>query len=215
MNFAQARFNMIEQQIRTWEVFDERVLDLLVEVPREDFVPEEFRRLALADCAIPLGFGEVMMAPRVEARMLQALAIGPADTIFEVGTGSGYVTALLARLGRRVTSVEIRSDFARRAKAALEAHGIANVTLDSGNGLDLWGGPYEVIALTGSVPVLPGHLKERLAMGGRMFVVVGTPPVMEARLITRVGAREWSSEGLFETDLPPLQGAPKPRGFVF
>lgn len=217
MNFEQARINMVEQQVRPWDVLDQRVLDLLLTVPREAFVPEHLRQLAFADIAIPLGHGEVMMTPKVEGRLLQALAVEPQDRILEIGTGSGYLTALLAKSGGRVTSIEIHADLARQAEARLKAQGIANVTLEVGDGVQGWerAAPYDVIAVTGSVPVLTDHFERQLAVRGRLFVVVGGSPVMDAWLITRVGASEWARESLFETDLPPLKGAPAPPKFVF
>jgi protein-L-isoaspartate(D-aspartate) O-methyltransferase len=222
MNFEQARSNMIEQQIRTWEVLDQRVLDLLASVPREDFVPSRYRSLAFSDTNIPLGFGEVMMAPKVEARMLQALAVEPGDHILEIGTGSGYVTALLARSGREVTTVEIHPELSAGANVRVSQHGLDNVRFEMGNGLEhkATEGPsidhgYDVIAVTGSLPVYTDHFEKRLAVCGRVFLIVGEAPVMEAMLVTRVGAREFAREGLFETDLPPLRGAPTPKRFVF
>ncbi|MDR9437664.1 MAG: protein-L-isoaspartate O-methyltransferase, partial [Thiohalophilus sp.] len=157
MNFEQARLNMIEQQIRPWEVLDQQVLDLLIEVPREDFVPPEFRKLAFTDMNIPLGHDEVMMSPKFEARMLQGLTVRPDDTILEVGTGSGYVTALLARLGKHVYSVDLHGDFVEAAQAKLNAHNIHNVTLDVGDAAHGWDkhAPYDVICITGSLPILP------------------------------------------------------------
>ncbi len=217
MNFEQARYNMVEQQIRTWEVLDSRVLDLLLTVPREDFVPERFRKLAFSDICIPLGQGEVMMPPKVEARLLQALELQPTDKILEIGTGSGYLTALLARLGKHVLSVEIEPEFTRAAEAKLATHGIGNVKLEVGDGVYGWEreAPYDAIAVTGSVPLLTDHFQRQLAIGGRLFVIVGASPVMEARLITRMDDHEWIQESLFETDLPPLRGAPCPQKFVF
>ncbi len=217
MNIEQARLNMIEQQIRTWEVLDQRVLDLVAALPREDFVPPRYRSLAFSDTCIPLDHGEVMMAPKLEARMLQALAVEPDERILEIGTGSGYVTALLARSGLAVTTVEIHPDLATGAKTRLAHHGCANVRCEVGNGLDLPATEtrYDVIAVTGSLPVHTDYFEQRLAIGGRAFLIVGPAPVMEAWLVTRVGARELSREGLFETDLPPLQGAPTPKRFVF
>jgi protein-L-isoaspartate(D-aspartate) O-methyltransferase len=222
MNFEQARSNMIEQQIRTWEVLDQRVLDLLASVPREDFVPSRYRSLAFSDTNIPLGFGEVMMAPKVEARMLQVLAVEPGDRILEIGTGSGYVTALLARSGREVTTVEIHPELSAGAKVRVSQQGLDNVRFEVGNGLEhkATEGPsvdqgYDVIAVTGSLPVYTNHFEKRLAVCGRVFLIVGQAPVMEAMLVTRVGAREFAREGLFETDLPPLRGAPTPKRFVF
>jgi protein-L-isoaspartate(D-aspartate) O-methyltransferase len=217
MNFEQARSNMIEQQIRTWEVLDQRVLDLLGSVPREDFVPSRYRSLAFSDTNIPLGFGEVMMAPKVEARMLQMLAVEPGDRILEIGTGSGYVTALLARSGREVTTVEIHPELSASAKLRVSQQGLDNVRFEVGNGLEHKATEegYDVIAVTGSLPVYSHRFERRLAIGGRVFLIVGEPPVMEAMLVTRVGAREFAREGLFETDLPPLRGAPTPKRFVF
>jgi protein-L-isoaspartate(D-aspartate) O-methyltransferase len=189
----------------------------MMAVPREAFVPDHYRQLAFADIAIPLDHGEVMMDPKVEGRLLQALAIEHRDRILEIGTGSGYLTALLAKSGGQVTSVEIHEDFSRQAGTRLKEQGIANVTLEIGDGVRGWekAAPYDVIAVTGSVPVLTDHFERQLALGGRLFVVVGEPPIMEAWLITRVSASEWMREGLFETALPPLRGAPEPPKFVF
>lgn len=217
MDLDTARFNMIEQQIRPWEVLDQRVLDLIAEVPREAFVPEAFQALAFADIQIPLPHGQVMMTPKVEARMLQALAIEAEDRILEIGTGSGYVTALLARSGRQVISVEYFPDLSAAAGEKLNRQGIYNVRLEVGDASKGWPalGPYDVIAVTGSVPVLDVALQEQLAPRGRLFVVVGQAPVMEARLITRVGEGQWACESLFETVLPPLIGIPRPSAFHF
>ncbi len=208
---------MIEQQIRPWEVLDQRVLELLTEVPREVFVPAEFRQLAFADMCIPLGAGEFMMAPKVEARMLQALAIEPKDSILEIGTGSAYVTALLATLGSQATTLEVNPEFTQRAEILLGRQGITNVNLAVGNGFETHdsGGPYDVIAVTGSVPILTQHFQQQLTLEGRLFIVVGQSPIMDARLIRRAGPSEWISESLFETDLPQLHGAPQPQRFVF
>ncbi len=217
LNLEQARFNMIEQQIRTWEVLDQDVLDLLADVPREQFVPTGFRNLAFADINIPLGRGEVMMAPKVEARMLQSLGVRPRDKVLEIGTGSGYVTALLARLASRVVSLDIHADFIQQAQAKLAATFITNVELIAGDGIHGWEpqAPYDVIAITGSVPILETHFQQQLAVGGRLFVIVGQAPAMEARLIRCVAKNEWATESLFETDLPALVGAPEPQRFVF
>lgn len=216
MNVEQARFNMVEQQIRTWEVLDQQVLDLMTRVPREDFVPSAYRNLAFADTSIPLDHGQCMMLPRVEARMLQALQVEPRDRILEVGTGSGFVTALLARVGGHVTSVEIFDSLLHAARAKLEAHGIENIDLYSGDASRGWdrAAPYEVIAVTGSLPVLDESFQNNLAVGGRLFVVVGREPAMEALLITRTGETQWATESLFETVLPPLVGVRQPERFV-
>ena len=215
MNFEQARFNMIEQQIRTWEVLDQHVLDLLAEVHREDFVPIEYRQLALADVQIPLAHKQVTMTPKVEARLLQALDIKKTDKILEIDTGCAYLTALLARLGHHVFSVDIFPEFTGEAKTKLARHGIYNVTLETGDAIKGWAQhtPYDVIVVTGSLPVLDPCFQEQLNIGGRLFVIIGTSPVMEALLITRIGENEWSTESLFETDIPVLTGLQTPPEF--
>lgn len=216
-DLARARRNMIDQQIRPWDVLDERVLDLLAAMPRDAFAPPAYRRLAYADMSIPLEHAQVMMAPKIEARLLQSLAIAPTDDILEVGTGSGYLTSLLASLGRHVYSVDIFPDFVESARGKLGLHGVSNVTLEAGDAALGWAlhAPYDVIAVTGSLPVLPESFQMSLRPGGRMFVVVGDAPVMEASLITRMGQQEWIRETLFETELPALINAPQPTRFVF
>ena len=212
-----ARFNMVEQQIRTWEVLDQNVLDLLFAVRREEFVPPQYRSLAFFDMEIPLGHGESMLAPKLEARMLQELAIKPTDRILEVGTGSGYMTALLARRGAHVTSVEIVAEFSAAAGAGLSALGITNVTREEGDAARGWrkSAPYDVIVLTGSVPVLAEEFQQSLKPGGRLLAVVGEAPVMAARLITRAAGGACNSVVLFETCIPSLRNAPQPERFVF
>ncbi len=216
MNLENARFNMIEQQIRPWEVLDQHVLDLLSKLPREDFVPERYRKLAYMDTTIPLGNDQVMMPPRVEARILQALNIQADETVLEVGTGSGYVTALLASLGDHVYSVDINAEMSRTAGDKLADHGISNVTLETGDAARGWDAhaPYDVIVVTGSLPLLPANFKQALKVGGRLVAVVGDSPVMEVVLITREGESEWAQETLFETDLPALINAPEPERFI-
>jgi protein-L-isoaspartate(D-aspartate) O-methyltransferase len=216
-DIERARFNMVEQQIRPWDVLDQRVLDLLFRVHREDFVPPQYRALAFVDMEVPIGHGEKMLAPRVEARMVQELALEPHDRILEVGTGSGYMTALLASLGGHVFSVEIVPAFTQAAGALLAAHGITNVTLETGDAARGWDrhGPYDAIVLTGSVPVLPDAFPGSLRPGGRLIAVVGEPPVMEAQLITCVAAGAYSTTGLFETCIAPLRNAVQPERFVF
>lgn len=208
---------MVEQQIRTWEVLDQQVLDLLFRMRREDYVLEPYRALAFADMEIPLGHGEKMLQPKLEARMLQELTLKDTDQILEVGTGSGYMTALLASLGRHVYSVEIIPEFSVSAAAKLKAHGIANVTLETGDAARGWDkhSPYDAIVLTGSVPVLPDAFQKSLKPGGRLIVVVGEPPVMEAELITCVSSGVYNSIGLFETCIAPLKNALQPEKFVF
>lgn len=212
-----ARHNMIEQQIRPWDVLDDRVLQLLDEMPRDEFVPDAYRRLAYADVGIPLDHGQSMMQPKVEGRLLQALDITAADDVLEVGTGSGWLTALLARLARHVISIEYFADLLERADRKLRARGLQNVTLEQGDAVRGWDrhGPYDAIAVTGSMPVLPEAFKQSLRPGGRLFVVVGDAPAMEAQLITRIGPEEWVTESLFETELTPLINAPQPPRFVF
>jgi len=216
MNVEQARFNMIEQQIRTWEVLAPAVLELLHEVRREDFVPAEHRALAFADLEVPLGHGEAMMQPKVEARIVQELALLPHESVYEVGTGSGYLAALLARRSRHVTTVEIHPGFKARAAANLVAAGISNVTLLEGDGAarPLADGAYDAIVLSGSVPLLPQAFLERLAPGGRLFAVVGDRPVMKATLVRNV-AGSFQHVELFETLLKPLVNAPQPSRFRF
>lgn len=216
LDITKARYNMIEQQIRPWEVLDQRVLDVMEQTPREDFVPEANCNLAFADINIPLSYGEVMMEPRVEARMLQALNIQSTDSILEVGTGSGYITALLARLGKYVVSVDIHADNTKSAKQKLEEHGISNITLETEDASAGWNrhAPYDVIAITGSMPTLPEAFQFSLNHGGRLFCVIGESPVMTATLITRVGEYEWTHEALFETELPPLKNIAPARHFT-
>ncbi len=216
-DMERARFNMVEQQIRTWEVLDQRVLDLLLRVRREEYVPQQYRALAFADMEIPLGHGEKMLSPKMEARMLQELALRPSDRILEVGSGSGYMTALLASLGSHVYSVDIVAEFTRDAGARLAAQGIANVTLENGDAARGWDrhAPYDAIVLTGSVPVLADAFTKSLLPGGRLIAVVGEPPVMEAQLITCVSVGACRTTGLFETCIVPLKNAPQPDKFVF
>ena len=217
MNVEQARFNMVEQQIRTWEVLDPVVLDLLYAVPREEFVPQAYRKLAFADMEIPIGEGESMMAPKMEARILQELALRKTDRVLEVGTGSGYLTALLARMAGHVTSLEIRPALAAFGRANLERHGADNVTLEVADGArgDAKRAPYDAIVLTGSTPVLPATLKAQLAPGGRLFAVVGEPPVMVAQLVTCSAPGAYGSVALFDTVLAPLVNAERPARFRF
>jgi protein-L-isoaspartate(D-aspartate) O-methyltransferase len=216
MSVEQARFNMIEQQIRPWEVLDQRVLEVMSTVPREDFVPPRYRQLAFADVAIPLGRGQVMMAPKIEARMLQALGVQSIDRVLEVGTGSGFITTCLARLGNTVVSVDILPEFTQAAQRKLSAHGIKNVVLHSGDAALGWGGQrYDAIAITGSLPTMPERWPQQLTIGGRLFVVVGELPVMEALLIIRLGEHEWATDSLFDTELPPLLNVTRPVVFEF
>lgn len=216
MNVAQARFNMIQQQIRPWEVLDERVLDLMQGLPRENFVPATYQNLAFADISIALAHDQIMMPPKAEGRLLQALQVKATDTVLEIGTGSGFVTALLAKCAKQVYTVDIYEDFVKAAQGKLAALNLNNVQFGVGDAVEGWKAlpRYDVIAITGSVPVLKTHFQEQLNIGGRLFVVVGEDPVMEALLITRVGEQQWSTESLFETSLPALIGAPIPKRFA-
>ena len=217
MDFERARFNMIEQQIRTWEVLDPTVLELLARVRREEFVPAAHRALAFADLEIPLGRGEKMLQPKLEARMVQELMLKPTDRVLEVGTGSGYMTALLASLAEHVYSVDIVPEFTREAGAKLLPQGIRNVTLETGDASRGWPthSPYDAIVLTGSTPILPKAFQESLKPDGRLLAIVGEPPVMEAVLIIRVARDAYSRAVLFESCIAPLQNAPQPERFVF
>lgn len=216
MNVDLARRNMVEQQIRPWEVLDARVLSALGQVPRERFVPPGFEAVAFADLEIPLGHDEAMMAPKVEARLLQELELKPTDAVYEVGTGSGYLTALLARLAAHVTTAEIHDDLRQAAAARLVAENVRNVALlggDSARG-PLGEGAYDGIVLTGSTPELPAAFVEALKPGGRLFAVVGRPPVMQA-IVLRKQSGAVSTEVVFETLLRPLAHAAQPPRFRF
>ncbi len=215
-----ARFNMVEQQIRPWEVLDTRVLDLLHVVKREDYVPPAYAQLAFADLEIPIGHGEKMLSPKLEARMLQELGVATTDRILEVGTGSGYLTALLASQGAHVYSIDLIEEFTRAAGERLARHGMTNVTLETGDAARGWQGhhghgPYDVIVLTGSTPVLAEAFQQSLNPGGRLFAVVGEAPVMDARLITCAVAGVYGTVSLFETCIPALRNAPQRTRFTF
>jgi len=217
MNLEQARYNMIEQQIRPWDVLDDRVLGVLSATPREDFVPGQYRELAFSDICVPLANEQCMMPPKLEGKLLQSLIIDPGDDILEIGTGSGYLTACLARLGGSVHSIDIFPDFTATAGERLAQHNITNVTLESGDAGAGWDSDrrYDAIAVTGSLPLLHQGFHHLLNPGGRLFVIVGRPPIMQALLVTRVGEQEWNSESLFETAIPALLNAPQPEGFTF
>ena len=217
MNFEQARINMIKQQIRSCEVLDDSILDLFDVLHREDFVPEPYRHLALADTPIPLAHGQQTMTPMLEARILQFVSVRTGDNVLEIGSGCGYMTALLGKSGKTVHSVDIFQDFTDHTARCLQLHGINNVQLYTGDAVQGWpdASPYDVIIVTGSVPVLEPHFQQQLRQGGRLFIVVGKSPAMEARLITRTGPDSWDSVCLLETDLPPLVGAPEPEPFQF
>ena len=205
-NTATAKFNMIEQQIRPWEVLDNQVLSTLDRINREDFVEEAYKGLAYADCQIPLGHGVRMLPPTIEGRMLQALLIESADNVLEVGSGSGYVTACLAHLAQRVSSFDSDAEILELARANITNCGLLNVDFEHKKLAQIDADQaYEVITVTGSLDDVPENLQQALKLGGRLFVVVGHSPVMQALLITRIGINEWTTQSLFETDLPRLK----------
>lgn len=216
MNTEQARFNMVEQQIRPTDVLDQRVLDAISSTPREEFVPEKYQNLAYADIEVPLAHEQCMLTPIAEAKILQVLNIQPGDSVLEVGTGNGYLTAVISKLASRVESVEYYEDISDIARANLQKQGITNVALEVGDAAAAWdkNAPYDVIAITGSMPVLPDSFKHALKIGGRLFAIVGDSPVMECRLITRVSEQEWSEESLMETDVCCLVNVIQPQRFV-
>ena len=217
MNIEQARFNMIEQQIRPWDVLDPQVLDLLFVVKREDFAPAAYRNLAFADMEIPIGSGQTMLAPKIEAKMMQELGIKKTDKVLEIGTGSGYMAALLAARAEHVVTVENRPEIAAIAQANLERAGVANVTVEVGNGIDGWSqrGPYDAIVVSGSLASISPALLKQLRVGGRLAVIVGEAPVMEAQLITCTGEGVYNTVNLFETVVPALDGADAKPSFSF
>lgn len=216
LDFDRARFNMVEQQIRPWEVLNDRVLDILRTVPREDFVPTQYRALAFADMNIPLADGQVMLEPKIEARILQAVDPQPSEQVLLIGTGSGYLAACLARMAAHVTSVDISPEMTALAQKNLAAQGIDNVTLKTGDAARGWddGNRYDVIVVSGSLPEMHQGFHQSLAVGGRLFLIVGTEPVMEALLITRISEEQWATESLFDTCLPALVNAPVTRTFT-
>ena len=217
MNIEQARFNMIEQQIRPWDVLDPKVLTLLAKVKREDFVPAAYRDLAFADLEIPLGEGQVMLPPRVEARLLQELEIKKTDRVLEIGTGSGYMAALLAASAEHVTTLEIRPSLAAVARENLQRSGVDNVTVEVANGLSGWSqrAPFDAILVSGALPEVPAALLKQLRVGGRLAVIVGEAPVMEAQLITCTAEGVFNTINVFETVMPSLDGASPSAGFSF
>ncbi|MEW8315392.1 MAG: protein-L-isoaspartate O-methyltransferase [Candidatus Thiodiazotropha endolucinida] len=218
-SFEKARFNMVEQQIRPWEVLDPRVLSLMESLPREHYVPQSYRDLAYADIEVPIGQGQKMMFPRIEAKLMQALAIQPSDKVLEVGTGSGYLTACLANLAQEVVSIDFHNEFTEQAKEKLGQQGIRNFTLINGDALadPLEEGPFDTIAVTGSLPTSQQAeiFRQQLNVGGRLFVVIGTAPVMECMLITRHADKIFQEESILETELAPLINAPAPVVFEF
>ncbi|MGI9199705.1 MAG: protein-L-isoaspartate O-methyltransferase family protein [Woeseiaceae bacterium] len=216
MNIELARQQMVQQQVRTVDVFDPKILRVLGSVPREQFVPAGMEALAFAETELPLANGQFMMAPNIEGRMLQSLAIERSDRVLEVGTGSGFVTACLARLGTSVTSIDLFEDFQASAAANLEDSGIKNFDLQIMDAMQqLPAGEYDAIAVTGSIEEFDPRFVMALKPGGRLFIVVGTAPNMEARLVVRTGDNDWQTESLFETELPALVNGALPPQFSF
>jgi protein-L-isoaspartate(D-aspartate) O-methyltransferase len=214
MDTLAARQQMVDQQIRTWEVLDPRVLDVLSSVPREAFVPPAYRELAFADTPIPIGFGQSMLAPVLQGRILQSLGINASDSALEVGTGTGYLAACLSLLASSTHSIDIRGEFTAAAAANLRAVPQARVRLEDAFSAAS-PGEYDVIAVTGSLPVYDTRFEKALRVGGRLFAVVGAAPAMDAVLVRRVDSTEWIRESLFETVIDPLINATAPQGFVF
>jgi len=212
-----ARNQMVTQQVRAWEVIDARVLEILETLPRDQFVPRPYRQLAFADTQIPLSHGQVMMAPKVEGRMLQALDPQPDQSVLEIGCGSSFISACLAKMAGEVLSVDIYPEFTVGAAKILKGLGIRNVQLETRDGtqLDWLSQRFDAIVVTGSLPVYQEIYAQHLNIGGRLFVIVGEAPVMEALLVTRVAEDAWSRQSLFETGLPALVNAVRPRHFIF
>ena len=216
MELEIAHGQMVRQQVRAAEVLDTHILEVFSEIARHEFVPERFRELAYADMRIPLPHGECMMMPSEEGHLLQALDIRPTDRILEIGTGSGYLTACLGRLGGEVTSLDIHADFIKPAQELLLDAGIGNATVSCMDAMqELPAGEFDVIAVTGSLPVYDNRFARSLGIGGRLFVIVGSGPAMEAHVITRVTETEFRTVPVFETDIPPLHNAPTPDPFRF
>lgn len=217
MNFEQARLNMVENQVRPWEVLNGRVLDVISRVHREDFVDPAHRQIAFADLCLPLGHGEVMMKPVVEGRVLQALDLQPTDHVLEIGTGSGFLTACLAGLSAQVTSVDIHADFTAAAAQRLHAAGVTNVSLATAEAVTGWQpeGLFDALVITGAVFEIPPRWLGWLKPGGRVLAVRGQSPVQQAVLLTHEGAGRYREQALFETDLPYLTHAEPPQRFVF
>jgi protein-L-isoaspartate(D-aspartate) O-methyltransferase len=217
MNIEQARFNMIEQQIRPWDVLDQQVLDLLFVVKREDFTPPAYKALAFADMEIPIGHGQVMLAPKLEARILQELAVRKTDRVLEIGTGSGYLAALLGARAEQVTTLELIPELADVARQNLARSGIGNVTVETANGVQGWskGAPYDVIVLSGSVRQVPAEILGQLGVDGRLVAIVGEAPVMQAQLTTCTAEGVFNTVNIFETVVPPLEGVAPANAFQF
>src|SRR5574337_1360396 len=217
MNFERARFNMVEQQVRPWEVLDQDVLDVLMQVRREEFVSPAHRAIALSEAVIPLPCGQVMFTPVIEGKVLQAVQVGKDDQVLEIGAGSGYFAALLAARAAWVRTVDIEPELVNLASANLARAGVHNVIVEEGDGAQGWAknAPYDVIVVSGGLPMVPQALLDQLKVGGRLFVFVGEAPVMKARLITKVGEGQFQTVDIFETLVPTLKNAPRHESFTF
>jgi protein-L-isoaspartate(D-aspartate) O-methyltransferase len=211
-----ARRQMIEQQVRAWEVLDLKVLDVLSRVPREEYVPAAYREIAFADTWVPLAHGQCMLPPKLEGRILQALDIQPHEHALEVGTGSGFFAACLGQLARSVRTIDLFADFVAGAQATYVRTGIHNVVAATADAMQFAEhDAYDVIALTGSLPVYDARFERALRVGGRLFACIGNGPMLEAVRVTRTGPVDWSRESLFETGMPALLHAPEPPRFIF
>lgn len=217
MNFERARFNMVEQQVRPWDVLDPAVLDVMMRVRREEFVPQAYRSIALSEAVIPLPCGQSMLPPVIEGKVLQAVQVRKDDQVLEIGAGSGYFAALLAAQAAWVRTIEIEPELVRLAAANLAGADVHNVIVEDGDGAQGWAknAPYDVIVVSGSLPMLPPALTDQLKVGGRLFAFVGEAPVMVARLVTKVAEGQLRTEDLFETLAPPLKNAVKHESFTF
>jgi len=217
MDLQQARLNMIEQQIRPWEVLDQKVLNLLNEIYREEFIPDAYQDLCFADTRLPIGHEQTTMTPKIEARLLQSLTINPEDSVLEIGTGCGYLTALLAKSAKHVKSIDIFPDFIDSVKAKIAKTELTNIELENCDAYSIFeqSAKYDVIVLTASLPTMDDRFLNLLNDGGRLFVIIGESPVMEACVFTRQSDSSWSQESIFETDLPALIGAEHKETFKF
>ncbi|WP_374479960.1 protein-L-isoaspartate O-methyltransferase [Zoogloea sp.] len=217
MNFEQARFNMVEQQVRPWEVLDFGVLDLLMSVRREEFVPEAYKSLALSEAEIPLGHGGSMLVPVIEGKILQAIQVKRSDKVLEVGAGSGYFAALLAAKADWVRTVDIEPALVNMAHDNLKRYGVENVIVEEGDAVRGWASsaPYDLIVVSGGVPQIADSLLEQVKVGGRLFAFVGEAPLMTATLVTRVSESQFRTESLFENLVPAMRNAPQKSHFTF
>lgn len=217
MNVNLARFNMVQQQVRTWDVLDPRILELMALIPREKFVPPDFQQLAFSDTFIPIGHNQVMLPPKIVGRILQSLALNKRDSVLQIGTGTGYITSILCQLAKKITAVEINPELAKQTLKNLKELGLHNFVLEVGDAMPGWpnNAPYDAIILTGSVPVLPKSLGNELAINGRLFAVIGKSPAMSAIVLTRLDKEQWSKQVLFETNIPPMIPTTKVEDFQF